>query len=486
MTRRLLATVLLLGGCTLGPDYHPPIPSTQVRGSLVFIPSGATTADTPSRWWELYEDHVLNDLVSKALTANTDLRVAEANLDAAQAAFRVTGSARLPATGVTAGAVYGRTATQTEVADALGGKAKNRLIDSSGFQLAYEVDLFGRVRRSLQAARADAEAAAASRDAVRLMVAGETIRAYVSACAAAHQIEVAQRSIALAEQQRTIVGRQLAAGGATRFDLTRSTTVLAQTNATLPIAVGERRAALFALAAMMGRTPADVPPEASRCRAAPTLKQAVPVGDGGALLERRPDVRLAERRMAAASARIGVAKADLLPRISLFGSVSSAAPDGNGLGTRPATSFGLGPLISWSFPNVAAAKGRLEAARASDRAAVAGYDGAVLTALKEVEQALARYSASLDRSRELDMAQRSAAESFALARARLDAGAISQLDLLTAEEALIGTQTAVAASTAEQTDLLVTLFKALGGGWQGDEAKTSGRPGRTSGRPTGM
>lgn len=467
--RSLFGTMLLLGGCTLGPEYHAPTPSAKMRGGFPFIPPGTTAEDTPSKWWELYEDPVLNGLVSQALSANTDLRVAEANLDAARAAFRIAGSARLPATTVTAGAVYGRTATQTEVADALGGKAKDRLMDSSGFQLAYEVDLFGRVRRSVQAAQADAEAAAASRDAVRLMVAGETIRAYVSACAAAHQIEVAQRSIELADQQREIVSRQLSAGGATRFDLARSTTVLAQTNATLPIIVGERRAALFALAAMMGRTPGEVPPEASQCQVAPTLKQAVPVGDGGAMLERRPDVRLAERKMAAASARIGVAKADLLPRVSLFGSVSSAAPDGAGLGTRPATSFGLGPLISWSFPNVAAAKGRLETARASDRAAVAGYDSAVLTALREVEQALARYSASLDRSRELDLAQRSAAQSYSLARARLDAGAISQLDLLAAEEALISTQIAVAASMAQRTDLLVTLFKALGGGWQNDD-----------------
>lgn len=465
-TPRLLATCLLLGGCTLGPEYHAPTPSERISGRFPFIPAGATSSDTPANWWELYEDGVLNDLVANALAANTDIRVAEANLDAAQAAFRIANSARVPATSVSAGAVYGRTSTQTEVADALGGKAKNRLIDSGGFQLAYEVDLFGRVRRSLQAARADAEAAAASRDAVRLMVAGETIRAYVSACAAAHQIEVAQRSIALAREQRTIVSRQLAAGGASRFDLARSTTVLAQTSATLPIVVGERRAALFALAAMIGRPPGEVPANATQCRMAPTLKQDVPVGDGGALLQRRPDVRLAERRMAAASARIGVAKADFLPRVTLFGSVSSAAPDGAGLGTRPATSFGLGPLISWSFPNMAAARGRLESARAGDRAAVAGYDGAVLTALKEVEQALARYGAALDRSRELEVAQRSATESYQLAGARLNAGAISQLDMLTAEEALIGTQTAVAASTAERTDLLVTLFKALGGGWQ--------------------
>ncbi|SDA36376.1 efflux transporter outer membrane subunit [Sphingomonas sp. NFR15] len=464
MRRLVLAATLALGGCTTGPDYRPPELAAGASRNFIGAPGAATPL--PDAWWTLYDDPVLDRLVAAAFAANTDLRAAEANLDAARAALAGTRAARLPMTSESAGTSYGRTSTQTQIAGALGREAKTDWTDAFGGDVAYEVDLFGRIRRSVEAARADADAAAAERDAVRVLVASETIRAYVSACAAAYQVDVANRSADVALEQQAIVSRGFAAGGAARFDAVRTTTLLAQTRAAIPPLEGERRAALFALAAMLGRTPDAAPREAEVCRKPPELRQALPVGDGAALLRRRPDVRLAERRLAAASARIGVAEADLLPRISLLGSVSTAAPAGVSLGTRASTSFGIGPFVSWSFPNFGAARARLQAARAEDRAAVARFDGAVVTALKEVEQALARYAAALDRARELDAAEASARQALDLARGRRDAGAASQLDLLLSEQTLIEAQAAVAQSRAQRTDLLVTVFKALGGGWQ--------------------
>lgn len=464
MRRLVLAAALLAGGCTMGPDYRPPQLAASATGG--FVGATGATAPVPDAWWTLYDDPALDRLVEAAFSANTDLRAAEANLDTARAALAGTRAARLPTTTESAGTSYGRTSTQTQIAGALGREAKTDWTEAFGGDLAYEVDLFGRIRRSVEAARADADAAAAERDAVRVLVASETIRAYVSACAAAYQIDVAKHSAELALEQKTIIERSFAAGGTARFDVVRTTTLLAQARATIPTLEGERRAALFALAAMLGRTPDGVPHEAEVCRRPPELRQALPVGDGAALLRRRPDVRLAERRLAAASARIGVAEAELLPRISLLGSVSTAAPAGVSLGTRASTSFGIGPFVSWSFPNLGAARARVAAARAEDRAAIARFDGAVVTALKEVEQALARYAAALDRARELDAAEASARQAFDLARGRRDAGAASQLDLLLSEQTLIEAQAAVAQARAQRTDLLVTVFKALGGGWQ--------------------
>ena len=463
-----MALCLALCSCAMGPDYHAPAPPPGATGQLPFMPGGAAPTPVPEAWWKLYQDPALNQLVERAFLANTDLRAAQANLDTARASLRIARSARLPTTMENAGATYGRTPTQTEIADALHATAPNGWLDTDTFQVAYEVDLFGRIKRSVEAARADADAAQAQRDAVRLMVASETIRAYVSACAIGAQIDVARQLIDLSDQQRAIVQKQLDAGGATRFDVARSTTLLAQARASLPVLDGERRAALFALAAMLGATPDAVPMQAQACRHAPELAQAVPVGDGAALLRRRPDIRVAERRLAAASARIGVAQADLLPRISLLGSVSNASPDVADLGTRAATSFGLGPFVSWSFPNLGAARGRIAAARATDRAALADFDGAIVVALKEVEQSLARYGAALDRTRELDAASTSAREAYALAQSRFAAGSISRFEMLSAQQSLVETQAALAAAQTQRTDLLVSVFKALGGGWQTD------------------
>lgn len=461
-----LSLGLSLCSCAMGPDYHPPAPPAAAMGHLPFVPPGTAPAPVPDAWWTLYRDATLNRLVERAFIANTDLRAAQANLDTARASLRIARSARLPTTTENAGATYGRTTSQTQIADALGARARDGWLDTDTFQVAYEVDLLGRIKRSVEAARADAEAAEAQRDAVRLIVASETIRAYVSICAIGSQIDIARETIDLSDRQRTIVRKQFEAGGATQFDVARSTSLLAQTRAALPVLDGERRAAMFALVAMLGTTPDAVPAEAEACRRPPELTQAVPVGDGAALLRRRPDIRVAERRLAAASARIGVAEADLFPRISLLGSVSNASPEVANLGTRAATSFGLGPLVSWSFPNLGAARGRVEGARAADRAALADFDGAIVGALKEVEQALARYGASLDRTRELEAASAAAREAYALAQSRFTAGSISQFEMLSAQQTLVETQAALAASQTQRTDLLVSVFKALGGGWQ--------------------
>lgn len=163
-----------------------------------------------------------------------------------------------------------------------------------------------------------------------------------------------------------------------------------------------------------------------------------------------------------------MAEADLLPRISLLGSVSNASPEMANLGTRAATSFGLGPLVSWSFPNLGAARGRIAGARAADRAALADFDGSVVGALKEVEQSLARYGAALDRTRELAAADASARQAWALAQSRFAAGSISRFEMLSAQQAWVESQTALAAAQTQRTDLLVSVFKALGGGWQVD------------------
>jgi outer membrane protein TolC len=204
----------------------------------------------------------------------------------------------------------------------------------------------------------------------------------------------------------------------------------------------------------------------------PHLSDLIPVGDGASLLKRRPDVRQADRRLAAATARIGVATADLYPKIALtglYGSVTSAV---NELGRDSARTWGLGPSISWTFPNEAGPRARVRQAKANARAALAGFDSTVLQALKETEQALATYGAELDRRQSLSDAQARAHQAFDMAHDQFLAGSLSNLDLLTTEQSLVAADAAVATSDAALVQDQIAVFRALGGGWRSNRAAT--------------
>jgi outer membrane protein TolC len=220
---------------------------------------------------------------------------------------------------------------------------------------------------------------------------------------------------------------------------------------------------LFELAALMGLTPAEAPAAAKACARAPRVLQPLPVGDGQALLARRPDVREAERKLAADTARIGVATADLYPRISLGGSGNFFRNDQ--VRGSDSFSFSLGPLISWSFPSIAVGRARIAQAEATAQASLASFDGAVLTALKEVEQALSTYAAETERNARLQEAVGHAEAAYRLADQRYRAGSIALIDLLDAQRDLTTARSALAASNQQLGSLRIDLFKALGGGW---------------------
>jgi outer membrane protein TolC len=223
---------------------------------------------------------------------------------------------------------------------------------------------------------------------------------------------------------------------------------------------------LFRLAVLTGRPPADFPREVANCAAPPALAQAIPIGNGATLLARRPDIRQAERSLAAATARVGVATADLYPTVSLGGSIGSTAGSPGGLVSSSGFRFSLGPLISWTFPNIAAARARIAEARASADAQLATFDGTWLNALQETESALTRYARELDRLNALRRAHGQGAEAARIAQLRFRAGRENFQVVLDAQRALADTDAAVAQSEAALSDNLVTLFLALGGGWQ--------------------
>ncbi|MBV8342010.1 MAG: TolC family protein [Gammaproteobacteria bacterium] len=254
--------------------------------------------------------------------------------------------------------------------------------------------------------------------------------------------------------------------------MTRARALVGQVRSSIPQLEGERKAALFELTALLGRTPTNAPRELESCVTPPRVASLIPVGDGEALIRRRPDVRQAERRLAAATAQIGVATADLFPTIRLTGFYGGAATEPSQLTTSLGLIWGIGPSISWTFPNQAGPRARVRQAKASEVAALAAFDSVVLTALKEAEQALAQYSAALDRRQALADAQAQIHRSFDIAHDEYVAGSLSDLDLLTTEQSLVALDEAVASSDASLIQLQVNVFKALGGGWHNEGSAT--------------
>jgi NodT family efflux transporter outer membrane factor (OMF) lipoprotein len=471
-----LAALALAAGCAVGPNYRPPPAPVGAEAPLVSRdPALETAGAPPDAWWRLYDDARLDGYVAEAFAANTDLAQAESNLGYARAVLEAARDGRYPQTSTDSGAVYGRDATTDAILGAIGEPATSMWKFDSQLDVSYELDLFGRVRRSIEASRADAAAAAAERDSVRITVAAETARAYAEVCALGEELAVARRSIDVATREADITVQRRAAGAGTEFDVVRAQGFAAEVRASVPPLEGRRRAAVFELAALLGRTPAHAPAEAEACTAPPRLAALIPVGDGASLLTRRPDVRQAERQLAAATARIGVATADLYPRITLTGFYGGAGPSFSDVVTqRMSLTWGVGPAVSWSFPNFAGPRARIHQAKSQASSALVGFDGTVLQALKETEQSLVGYRSELDHRQALADVQAKAHRAFEIANGQYRAGSASTLDLLVAEQTQVAADADVAASDAALIENQISVFKALGGGWnRGPPARTA-------------
>ncbi|MCC7266203.1 MAG: efflux transporter outer membrane subunit [Caulobacteraceae bacterium] len=452
------AAALALAACAVGPDYQHPTPEPTAAGAFV---SGGGAAFSPAEpqgdWWRLFDSPSLDALVAEALAANKDIAVAAANLQQVRAQLRETRAQRLPSTSVSAAAQRAR---QQSLAT---GDFDETSLYSAGLDASYEVDFFGRVSRSIEAARADRDAAQAAVDVTRIAVAAETARAFADACAFNARIAVARRSLDLQQQTFDLTRRQLEAGRGTGLDTARAAALLETTRASLPPLEAQRDGALFRLAVLTGKPPAEAPREARACQTIPQVASVIPTGDGAGLLQRRPDVRQAERRLAAATARIGVATTSLYPQVTLGGSIGTSAVRAGDLGDD--FTFSVGPLISWSFPNLFAAKARVAQAGAAADAALASFEQANLVALQETETALTSYARELDRRAALRRAAEQSGRAAQLARLRFDAGADSFLSVLDAERTRADLDAQLAASDAQVTTNQIAVFKALGGGW---------------------
>lgn len=471
-----IAAVSLAACQAVGPDYRLPEDSAfsrvqqrplrlDARGSQAVDPAQAAVE---GRWWKLYSDPALDALVEQALKANTELRIAAARLKRSQALYaraRAAGGfgAELEASGGR-GRISAESLLQPEQLPPF------NLADAS-LAVSYQLDLFGRIRRGEEAAQANTEAAQAASELARISVVASVVGAYSEICHSNHELEVARHSLAVQQRSRDVVARLAAAGRDTPVEVARADSQVAALRAAIPPMEARRQAAGYELAALLGDTPDKLPAAAMQCQEAPELRQPIPLGNGAALLRRRPDVRHAERELATATAEIGVATAELYPDIRLGASVgASGLLEDFG---KPATQeWMIGPLISWTLPD-RGARARVAATQAGAEEALARFDQVVLDALRETQTILSQYAEDLRRVAALRDARDKARAAAQAERRLYSAGRQPYLSSLDAERSLAATEATLADAEARVSRDQIKLFLALGGGWQDDASRTA-------------
>ena len=467
------ASLLLAAACTtLGPDYHLPqnaaVQRSDLQTALGSTGDGVVSAPMPSDWWRLYRDPHLDALIERALASNTDLRVAAANLARARAGADEARDAGGFEHRAKAGA---QRLQESGEAFLRPDKVPVANVADVGISTSYQFDLFGVLARGVEAAEATADAAQAANDVARVTLIADVTRAYVSVCAANEELRIAQRSVDLQQERVDLTQRLRQAGRGNETDVTRSQTRFKSLRADLPRYAATRQAGLYRLAMLLAVPVETLPTDVRECQHLPTIARPLPVGNGADLLKRRPDIRQAERQLAASTARIGVATGELYPDISIGASVGLVGLAEN-LGKPSTQRWGFGPLISWTIPSNGA-RARIREAEASNQAALARFDGVVLNAVREAQTSLAQYDAALQQRAALQDAAASAEQAAQQTHRFYQSGRESFIEDLEATRALTDVRAQLAAAETRVAMNQVDLFLTLGGGWEGREQAAS-------------
>lgn len=470
-----LSTLSLVAGCALvGPDYKAPEPAvSNAFASADGLPFVRVAVDT--RWWRGFRDSTLERLMEQALAKNHDLHIALARLREARALWWEARFDLYPT--VTAAASYANVEQSLAALSDFPELDRDSELYRIGFDAFWEIDLFGRVRRSVEERAAGLAAEEASLRDVMVSLNAEVARNYLELRGAQNRLGVAQKN---AENQRQTLDLTIALfeeGRGTALDTARARAQLDATRAGIPTLQASIRRAIHRLSVLTGQQPRALSPTLSAPVSLPELPARVALGTPSDLLRRRPDIRVAERNLAAATARIGVATADLFPRVTFTGSIALEATTLTGFGDPGADAYTFGPSIRWAALDLGRVRARIEAADARAEAALARYERTVLTALEETENALTQLRREAERRDLLRSSSLASAEAARLARARFEEGVADFLTVLDAERTLLEAEERLAQSQTDTATALVAVYKALGGGWE--EATGSALSART-------
>ena len=459
---KLSPAVLLLGlaGCaTAGSNYVPPL--AEAPRAYATIPVGVRDAAVETAWWKLFDDPALDGLIAAALAANLDARLAVARLEEARALAGVSRAERLPSGGIGGGYQRRRLAD----AERSGGQPREGDALRLGAEASWEVDLFGRVRRGVEAAEAEVGGAEALLRSARAAVTADVASHYFQLRGSEAALAVARRQIETQRRSLDVTRKLERAGGGARFDVVRAEAALAAVEATLSGIEQRISTARHALAVLLGQTPQSFAGPAATTTSLPQIAQ-IAVGAPADLLRRRPDIAAAERALAAATARRGVAEADLFPTVRLSGFIGLLAGGFESLFTGGALAFSGGPSLDWVVFDMPRLRAQVRVADARTDAALIDYHRTVLNALRDAEDALVAYGAIRTSLAMRDQQVGASREAVRMASVRFREGEGQYLDVLAAERSLYEAEATLVEARAAHLLSVIEIHRALGGGWE--------------------
>jgi len=469
--RGWLPIALLIGvvGCAVGPDYRPPALTMPSAWGQRDQPGVTSAAAELKAWWRGFDDPVLDALIDRAIARNLDLKIALATVREARALRGVAAADQVPT--INASGTYSRV-RETENARPLplGFDPEHHLFQV-GLDASWELDIWGRVRRAVEAADATVEAAEDNRRDVLLIVLAEVARNLVEVRAAQQRLLIAQSNIQTQQEVVELTRVRFEAGLGSQVEVAQARTLLATTEAQVPALEAARDQAIHRLAVLVGEAPARVLEELRRVDRIPAAPPSVPIGLPSDLLRRRPDVRRAERELAVATARIGVATADLFPRFSLTGTLGVSAIDAANVFTGGSRFSSIGPQVVWPIFAGGRIRANIRVQEARQEAALARYEQTVLGALEDSENALVAYGNEHARQRRLAEAVDASQVALTLSRELYLRGLADFLTVLDNQRSVYAAQDQLVQSERTLVVSLIALYKALGGGWEATEVR---------------
>jgi NodT family efflux transporter outer membrane factor (OMF) lipoprotein len=466
-----------ISGCAVGPNYHPPKVTVSATWSEP-LEGGTTNRAAPAaQWWTIFNDPKLNSLIVRAVQSNYDLRITEARLRQVRAQRRFAAADLWPTVDASASYTHERISEHGNV-PVLPGVPLETDLYQAGFDAAWELDVFGGKRRALEAATADVAAGQADLKDTLVTLLAEVARNYVEVRGLQQRLVIARDNIKSQQDAVEITQARFKGGVASELDVTQAAALLASTRSQLPALETSLQQTLHQLAVLLGQQPGALLAELSEQTPIPPVPPEVPVGLPSELLRRRPDVRRAERQLAAATARIGVQTAELFPKLSLTGSAGLQSISASDWFTGGSKLWSVGPTVQWRLLDFGRIRANIRVADAQQEEALAVYEKTILTSLQDVENALVAYAKEQVRYRSLKDAADADQRAVELANELYTKGLADFLNVLDAQRSLYLAQDQLVQSQQAVSQNLAALYKALGGGWEAETRLAQAKAGK--------
>lgn len=472
----IVCTLLLslcVGGCTIGPNFTPPetaVPDAWVGGAARSTTLPAAAEAALQQWWSVFNDSTLTSLIEQAFASNLDLRIATVRIRQARASRGIAASGVGPT--IDASGSFRRSQASSG-----NGSMKSPMINSyqAGFDAGWEIDIFGGVRRGIEAADAEIQATVENRRDVLVTLAAEVARNYVKLRTYQQRLTIARKNLEAQTHSADLTRKRLQGGFVSGLDVANAEAQVATTEAQIPLLESTATQSIYALSALLGREPGALVARLSEATGIPSVPPSVPVGVPSDLLRRRPDVRMAEAGIHSATAQIGMATADLYPKVTINGSIGLQAANSGDLLNPLSRFWSLGPSVSWNLFQTGRTLSNIELQKALQEGTILSYRQTVLTAIQEVENALIASAKEQQRRKSLQAAVAANRRAADLAMQLYTQGQTGFLDVLNAQRSLHSSEDALAQSRQAMAVELIALYKALGGGWKDSQTLAVGQ-----------